>query len=85
MYPLINLLRLLHFSFDARGRAAGKELHWSDEVSLGPRAQFTISTQPAGLHLENVLLNDEGVYRCRVDYLNAPTRNFEIHLRVTGL
>ncbi|XKL66508.1 hypothetical protein PGB90_009928 [Kerria lacca] len=68
--------------FDARGRPSGKELHWSDESSLGPRAYFVTLSRPASLQLDNVQLRDEDTYRCRVDYRNAPTRNFQIHLTI---
>lgn len=70
--------------FDARGRYVGKELHWSEERSLGPRAYFVTHSRPASLQLDNVQLQDEDTYRCRVDYKNAPTRNFRIHLTVIG-
>lgn len=41
-------------------------------------------SRPASLQVDNVQLRDEGTYRCRVDYQNAPTRNFQIHLTITG-
>ena len=38
----------------------------------------------ARLQISNVSRSDAGHYRCRVDYRNAPTRNFKYHLIVVG-
>lgn len=70
------------YSFDVRGRSFAKALHWSDRNAFGPRANFVTTMSPASLQLENVQLNDGGVYRCRVDFQSAPTRNFQINLTV---
>lgn len=75
---------ILFFSFDVRGRSFAKALHWSDRNAFGPRANFVTTMSPASLQLENVQLNDGGVYRCRVDFQSAPTRNFQINLTVIG-
>ncbi|XP_061400254.1 synaptogenesis protein syg-2-like, partial [Musca vetustissima] len=72
----------LFCSFDVRGRPFEKALYWSDTNSFGPRAYFVTTTQPAKLQVDNIQLDDEGVYRCRVDFQNSPTRNHRINLTV---
>ncbi|XP_068619379.1 neural cell adhesion molecule 1-like [Battus philenor] len=70
------------YSFDVRGRSFSKALQWSDPGAFGPRAYFATIARPASLTLSSVQLDDEGVYRCRVDFKNSPTRNFQIRLIV---
>ncbi|XP_072929973.1 neural cell adhesion molecule 1-like [Epargyreus clarus] len=70
------------YSFDVRGRSFNKALQWSDPHVFGPRAYFATVARPAALTLDTVQLDDEGVYRCRVDFKNSPTRNFQIRLAV---
>ncbi|XP_060522405.1 synaptogenesis protein syg-2-like isoform X2 [Cylas formicarius] len=70
------------YSFDVRGRAFNKALQWSDPNMFGPRAYFVTVSKPAALTLDGVQLDDEGVYRCRVDFRTSPTRNFAINLTV---
>ncbi|XP_049877452.1 hemicentin-1-like [Pectinophora gossypiella] len=70
------------YSFDVRGRSFNKALQWSDPNAFGPRAYFATVARPASLTLDTVQLDDEGVYRCRVDFKNSPTRNFQIRLSV---
>ncbi|XP_014604552.1 PREDICTED: nephrin-like [Polistes canadensis] len=70
------------YSFDVRGRAFNKALNWSDSNAVGPRAYFMTGTKPAALSLEAVQLDDEGIYRCRVDFKKSPTRNFQVNLTV---
>ncbi|XP_034833962.2 neural cell adhesion molecule 1-like [Maniola hyperantus] len=70
------------YSFDVRGRSFNKALQWSDPGAFGPRAYFATVARPASLTLSSVQLDDEGTYRCRVDFKNSPTRNFQIRLIV---
>ncbi|CAH0728394.1 unnamed protein product, partial [Brenthis ino] len=70
------------FSFDVRGRSFDKALQWSEPGAFGPRARFATVARPASLTLTSVQLDDEGIYRCRVDFKNSPTRNFQIRLVV---
>ncbi|XP_050354985.1 hemicentin-2-like [Nymphalis io] len=70
------------YSFDVRGRSFNKALHWSDPTAFGKRAHFVTMSRPSSLTVDAVQLDDEGVYRCRVDFKNSPTRNFQIRLNV---
>ncbi|BES90652.1 CD80-like C2-set immunoglobulin domain [Nesidiocoris tenuis] len=69
--------------FDVRGRPFTQALMWSDLNYFGPRAYFVTGKRPvAALQLESVSLKDAGNYRCRVDFRNSPTRNFQVKLTV---
>ncbi|XP_050556217.1 hemicentin-2 [Spodoptera frugiperda] len=70
------------YSFDVRGRSFNKALHWSDPLAFGRRAYFVTMSRPSALTVDAVQLDDEGIYRCRVDFKNSPTRNFQIKLNV---
>ncbi|ETN61507.1 hypothetical protein AND_006832 [Anopheles darlingi] len=70
-------------SYDVRGRQFSKALYWSETSAFGPRAFFMTVAKPAALTVDNIQLDDEGVYRCRVDFQNSPTRNHRINLTVT--
>ncbi|KAL4703035.1 hypothetical protein ACJJTC_009361 [Scirpophaga incertulas] len=69
-------------TFDVRGRSFNKALHWSDPLAFGRRAYFVTMSRPSSLTVDAIQLDDEGVYRCRVDFKNSPTRNFQIRLNV---
>uniref|UniRef100_A0A1B0BWQ3 Ig-like domain-containing protein n=1 Tax=Glossina palpalis gambiensis TaxID=67801 RepID=A0A1B0BWQ3_9MUSC len=77
-----SFTHMVSYSFDVRGRPFEKALYWSDSNSFGPRAYFVTNKQPAKLTVDNIQLDDEGVYRCRVDFQNSPTRNHRINLTV---
>ncbi|KAL0868234.1 hypothetical protein ABMA27_007767 [Loxostege sticticalis] len=70
------------YSFDVRGRSFNKALHWSDPLAFGRRAYFVTMSRPSSLTVDAIQLDDEGIYRCRVDFKNSPTRNFQIRLNV---
>uniref|UniRef100_A0AAR5PEF8 Ig-like domain-containing protein n=1 Tax=Dendroctonus ponderosae TaxID=77166 RepID=A0AAR5PEF8_DENPD len=70
------------YNFDVRGKSLSDVVHWSDPQVFGHRAQFFTVPKPATLHLEKVLLEDQGIYRCRVDFRTNPTRNSALNLTV---
>merc|ERR1711915_673799 len=76
------------YSFDLRGKPPNAGKHWSAEPTFGfgQRANFRVSAAESNtaLVIKDVSLMDEGVYRCRVDYRNSPTRNMKLNLTVVG-
>lgn len=83
-YNKFNTL-LIASRYDVRGRSFNNAVMWSDTNAFGPRAFFVTGKQPAAaLQLDAVQLKDAGVYRCRVDFRNSPTRNFQVKLTVIG-
>ncbi|XP_046444529.1 synaptogenesis protein syg-2-like isoform X3 [Daphnia pulex] len=71
------------YSVDARGKYMKDAQHWSDDkMMLYGRAHLKANSDKVRLLLEPVLREDEGVYKCRVDFKKSPTRHYRIHLAV---
>ena len=79
----------------SRSRPAKSAEHWSDDHVFGARARFHFhygapsSKSPpppllSVLEILSVATNDAGMYRCRVDFERAPTRNSMTNLTVVG-
>ncbi|XP_024935855.1 nephrin isoform X1 [Cephus cinctus] len=69
------------YSYDARNRKYGKANFWSAQHVWGSRATFR-TNPPAQLIIQDLRESDEGVYRCRVDFRNSPTRNLKVNFTV---
>ena len=50
---------------------------------FGDRAYFDLSG-PAALVVEDIRASEAGVYRCRVDFKSAPTRNTLVNVTLLG-
>lgn len=70
------------YSFDVRGRQFNQAKLWSSPDAFGARAFFRTQSHPAQLLIDDIHMNDEGIYRCRVDFRNSPTRNLKINFTV---
>lgn len=69
-------------SVDLRARPLEQAKHWKNE-RLAARAQFDTSTaSTAAFMLSNVSEDDDGIYRCRVDFRHTPTRHVRYQLNV---
>ncbi|XP_052756546.1 hemicentin-1-like [Galleria mellonella] len=70
------------YSYDVRGRLASQPRLWSSITGFGTRAYFRAAASPAVLFVDNVMSSDAGIYRCRVDFKNSPTRNLRLNFTV---
>jgi hypothetical protein len=72
-------------SADAREVALSQAGVWFDEDILKKRATFRGRvSEPSILAIGNISLTDQSVYRCRVDFREAKSRNSRINLTVIG-
>ncbi|XP_054717206.1 hemicentin-2-like isoform X2 [Uloborus diversus] len=69
------------YSLDARRGQLEQARHAASDL-LGGRAYLSITHRPSTLRLKPLLEEDEGQYRCRVDFKKARTRNFDVILTV---
>ncbi|CAG7819960.1 unnamed protein product [Allacma fusca] len=68
------------YRYDVRDRPLTDPKRWS---AWGDRIYFQTMSEPqAHLFMSELRLEDEGVYRCRVDFKNSPTRNLRINLTI---
>ncbi|XP_014475173.1 PREDICTED: hemicentin-2-like [Dinoponera quadriceps] len=70
------------YSMDARGRQITQAKLWSDPYVFGERAVMRTNVKPTELEIDPLESTDGGVYRCRVDFKNSPTKNQRINLVV---
>lgn len=70
-----------NYRYDVRSKSPSEAKRWSD---MENRVYFQAMSEPAHLLISNLRLEDEGVYRCRVDFKNSPTRNLRINLTIIG-
>jgi len=67
-----------------RGRHFSDADKWSSPDHFAARAWYRTATTPAELVVDKLEVADEGVYRCRVDFKNSPTRNLKVNLTIIG-
>ncbi|XP_055324788.1 protein turtle [Sitodiplosis mosellana] len=70
------------YSVDIRDRDFKAAKRWSDETVFANRAYFLFEKQPGELAVQNAKESDSGIYRCRVDFKVAQTRNSKVNLTV---
>lgn len=72
------------YSFDVRHtEQLDKGSHHEGNGSLNGRSHFNTTLLPSFV-ITNVKGQDNGLYRCRADFIKSPTRNIKIQLSVIG-
>lgn len=72
------------YSVDGREKGFKSAERWSDDNVFANRAYFMPEKQPAELGVDHIRESDQAVYRCRVDFKIAQTRNSKVNLTVIG-
>lgn len=75
------------YSLDSRNGGNLKAATHSALAGIrGERVFFSVGDNPkeSKLKIKAVEKADAGIYRCRVDYFNTPTRNFRVNLTLVG-
>ncbi|XP_062557837.1 hemicentin-1 isoform X2 [Armigeres subalbatus] len=71
------------YSVDSRSGVSVLEgVQWATGDDLGQKLKIVITEnlKEARLQISNINQSDCGVYRCRVDFFNSPTRNYRFNL-----
>jgi neural cell adhesion molecule len=58
--------------------------HEAGSGSLNGRSHFNTTIIAPSFVITNVKSQDNGLYRCRVDFIKSPTRNIKLQLNVIG-
>lgn len=69
---------------DVRGKDFSRAEKWSDDSVFNNRAYFEPDAKASSLVIDSVTEKDAAVYRCRVDFKYAQTRNSKVNLTVVG-
>ncbi|XP_067130534.1 protein turtle-like isoform X2 [Centruroides vittatus] len=69
------------YTFDLR-RGPLKEARHFPSSDLGARAYFDTSSKIPNLNINPVQVEDEGDYKCRIDYRRSRTVNYNVRLKV---
>ena len=71
-------------SVDIREKDFSRAEKWSDDGVFHNRAYFDAESSPASLVIDRISVNDAAIYRCRVDFKYAQTRNAKVNLTIIG-
>ncbi|XP_062703212.1 uncharacterized protein LOC109406630 isoform X3 [Aedes albopictus] len=78
-----DLIGVPIYSVDSRSGVSVLEgIQWATGDDLGKKLKISITEnlKEARLQISNINQSDCGVYRCRVDFFNSPTRNYRFNL-----
>lgn len=70
---------------DVREKDFNRAEKWWEENVLNNRAHCEFDSHSANLVIDHVVESDAAMYRCRVDFKYAQTRNSKVNLTIIGM
>ena len=81
---VVSLFIYYFYCYLIAEKSLAEARHWSDDTVFEGRAFYQASHNPGRLVIDGVQTDDEGLYKCRVDFKVQPTTISQVKLKVNS-